>query len=546
MATPVFVQRDVPPRPPVDCRLTLVVSLPSRWKEFPSNLRAALRPAGPRLVIEQSMGRLHPDWIAVSATAHVVFMAALIWLVPMLPINVPVVVDDRPSDYKVVYYPTPSLPQVEDSNTYLPGKPAASTAEEAFHPTQTIRISRGSTLRNTVVDVPQPFLRRMPGLTANLLSLPAAPLPVLQAQPAPVEIRNTKSRLATSARTSATTVRPELSRVSDKTLPQLAAINSSVTMAPADPPSIPKAHVDTEVQQTADLRAQPLTPVPQPVADPAPSGNSASNMPPAIVISINSGDAVGIPANGGPGSLAMSPAGRKQPPGSEPGLAKTASRAPANGSGNGGAAPANGTGGAATAGNGSGTPGNGTLPGFGSSTSAGTPPTTLSPGVTVRGGVVSLDSFGPRVSPASPPARKAGDPTRKPAPVVVVATGRSGGGLSKYGVFKSQQVYTVYVETTSGSAVLEFALHDPGISASDLTAPDAIEARLPPARTRAGLIISCLLDTSGKLQNVRLVKGAAPNSVAILDAIRGWRFHPALMGGSPVVVDALIGIGAGR
>lgn len=547
MASRAFVQPETAESTAPIPTVTLLVSLPSRWKEFPGNVRAALGPAGRRLAIENAMGELSPDWLGISAVAHVVAMVALIWLIPVLPLNLPVVVDERPSDYKVVYYPTPSLPEVEDSRPASSGSSEPSAAEEAYHPTQTIRISRGSVLRTTVVDVPEHFLRRVTTPTANLLSLaaPASPsLPVLQAPPAPVEIKKTASKLARSSKPGPAAVAPDLSRVGTKSLPQLSGAKSEVSLAPQPAPSFPRARVDTELQQTTDLRNAPLTPVPDQAPEPQPSQTVASNNPPAIVISINSGDAVAVPASGGPGSLAMSPRGHSPAEGKTPGLGDETA---ASGHGNGDHGTATRPG-SAGGGNTSGNSGNGTAPGSGGSAKNSVASRMLSPGVTVRGGVVSLDSFGPKPGAGdnSVANRSTADPPRRPAPVIVVATGRSGGGLGRYGVFKSQQVYTVYLQTTSGSAVLEFALHNPTSSSGELTPPDAIKAELPPVSNRNGLVISCLLDSSGNLQNIRVVEGTSTNLQAVTDAVRTWRFHPALMGGLPVAVDALIGIGVGH
>jgi TonB-like protein len=547
MASRAFVQPEtVEPAAPT-AALTLLVLLPSRWKEFPGNLRVALGPGGRRLAIENAIGKLSPDWLGVSAVAHIVTTIALIWLIPVLPLDLPVVLDERPSDYKVVYYPTPSLPQMEDSRPAKSGSSDTSPAEEAYHPTQTIRVSRGSILRSTVVDVPEHFLKRVATPTANLLSLAtpsSSSAPVLQAPPAPVEVKKAASKLAHATKLAPAAVAPDLSRVGTKSLPQLSGVKSEVSLAPQPAPSFPRSQVDTELQQTTDIRNAPLTPVPDQTAEPQPPQTVASNEPPAIVISINSSDAVAVPASGGPGSLAMSPRGHSPSEGKTPGLGEKTS---ATGHGNG--APGTATRpGAAGGGNTSGNSGNGTAPGLGGSANNSVASRTMGPGVTVRGGVVSLDSFGPKPGAGgnSVANRSTADPPRRPAPVIVVATGRSGGGLGRYGVFKSQQVYTVYLQTTSGSAVLEFALHNPTSSSGDLTPPDAIKAELPPVNNRNGLVISCLLDSSGNLQNIRVVEGTSANLQAVTDAVRTWRFHPALMGGLPVAVDALIGIGVGH
>lgn len=163
-----------------------------------------------------------------------------------------------------------------------------------------------------------------------------------------------------------------------------------------------------------------------------------------------------------------------------------------------------------------------------------------------QAGVVSLDSFGPKIpaSPSSSRERNTADPPRKPAPIVVVATGRSGGGLNSYGTFKSHTVYTVYFQTSAGLATLQFAEHAPSSNyKGDLTPPDALSTEVPPVPGGAGIVLSCLLDASGHVRDIRVVEGAASHSQTVVEAVRSWRFHPALSAGQPVAVDALIGIG---
>jgi TonB family protein len=171
------------------------------------------------------------------------------------------------------------------------------------------------------------------------------------------------------------------------------------------------------------------------------------------------------------------------------------------------------------------------------------------PGVTIRGGAVFLDSFGPKVVPPSPAAKRPpapGDSPRKSAAITVIATPRSGGGLNVYGVFKSQQVYTIYVDTHAGSVVVQFAARDVSSSYNgDLTSPDPLMADLRAMPAPPGLVIACVLDSEGRVRNARVLSGDARLNQETIEAVRKWHFHPALRRGEPVEVDALIGIGMG-
>jgi TonB family protein len=162
---------------------------------------------------------------------------------------------------------------------------------------------------------------------------------------------------------------------------------------------------------------------------------------------------------------------------------------------------------------------------------------------------VWLDSFGPKVAPSAPNGKRVANPAdapRKSAAITVIATPRSGGGLNAYGVFKGQQVYTIYVDTRAGAVVVQFAARQAAASYNgELTAPDPVKTDLPALPAASGAVIACVLDASGRVQNARMIQGNARLHRAILEAVREWRFHPALKRGEPVEVDALIGIGTG-
>ena len=57
--------------------------------------------------------------------------------------------------YDVIYYSGNELPRTEDVGGAEAGRSGRSGGREAHHPTQTIRVARGSTLRETVADAPK-------------------------------------------------------------------------------------------------------------------------------------------------------------------------------------------------------------------------------------------------------------------------------------------------------------------------------------------------------------------------------------------------------
>jgi hypothetical protein len=79
--------------------------------------------------------------------------------------------------YDVIYYTGNELPRTEDVGGAEAGKSGRSGGQEAHHPTQTIRVARGSTLRETVADAPKLNLPISNAAVANLLALKALPGP---------------------------------------------------------------------------------------------------------------------------------------------------------------------------------------------------------------------------------------------------------------------------------------------------------------------------------------------------------------------------------
>jgi len=275
----------------------------------------------------------------------------------------------------------------------------------------------------------------------------------------------------------------------------------------------------------------------------APPSNSADS---GIVLSNKPGAKVGVPGTASPGSLAMSPAG-----GDKPGL---------GGSG-GGAGISHGVGpGSSTSGEGSGAKTSGTgpgsneiankgispFPGTGGAGKGGNAPSAM-PGVSVSGGtnnVVTLPSFGSDGKPPGDPAHSSTLKNQQGPGITVVATSRSGGAFNYYGALKGDKVYTIYIDTVLGTAVMQFA--DPKSATQsypeDLTAPLAIRADLPANLHGSRLVIACTLDRSGMVKTPHVVESESPElSATILAALPNWKFRPAFRGEQPIEVNAILG-----
>lgn len=263
-----------------------------------------------------------------------------------------------------------------------------------------------------------------------------------------------------------------------------------------------------------------------------------------VVVSAQPGKQPGLPANSEKAMLAMSPSGSATPG--------------AGGSGNGGGIGHGSTSGSAPAGVGSGSTAVGAGRGASAYDRTGNSPTpgpagagnmssgtARVPGVSVSGGnnVVTLPSFGAAPDPVS-----AGHSTATGVKngITVVASPRSGGALNLYGALKGDRVYTIYINTAIGTAVMQFA--DPDSAAhpydTDLTAPQAIRVKLPSDLQRSRLLVECVLDRNGALRHWHVLQADSSDlSSKILSALPEWKFSPAFRGNEAVEVNAILGFG---
>jgi hypothetical protein len=280
------------------------------------------------------------------------------------------------------------------------------------------------------------------------------------------------------------------------------------------------------------------------VLAPPTSGGSGGGT--GAVISTQPGSKVGAPASNA-GALAMSPSGGDHPglggsgggtgighgdgPGSGmagegPGAGKTGAGHGSDPGARGGISPTAGPGGAGNA-------------------TSGNPPI---PGVAVSGGssIVTLPSFGSDAGSNNPnlPGRTKLNEQQGPA-ITIVATSRSGGAFDFYGKLPGDN-YSVYVDTSAGTVVMQFA--DPTSATRSnlgaITGPQAIRSDLPAGLPHSRLVISCVLDASGNLKNLRVLEpGPASMTASVMAALPSWKFRPAMRGKQPVEVNAILGFG---
>jgi hypothetical protein len=282
------------------------------------------------------------------------------------------------------------------------------------------------------------------------------------------------------------------------------------------------------------------------VSAPPTSGGSGSGN--GIVVSSQPGSKVGVPGGGGAGSLAMSPSGGDKPGLGGSGGGSGIGRGNGPGSGFTGEGPGAGKEGS---GRGSDTMARGGIspypgPGGAGSGTSGKP---AIPGVSVSGGssnIVTLPSFGSGENSPTVPGRSSTGTDRHGPGITVVASSRSGGAFNFYGALPGDKVYTIYIDTSLGTAVMQFA--DPTSTAhpyaEDLTAPQPIRADLPASVQASRLVIACILDRSGVIRNPQVLESPARDLASkVLPALAKWKFRPAFRGDQPVEVNAYLGFG---
>jgi hypothetical protein len=281
------------------------------------------------------------------------------------------------------------------------------------------------------------------------------------------------------------------------------------------------------------------------VAPPSNAGGNAAGS--GVVVSNQPGTKVGLPNSTGGGALAMSPSGT-----AKSGLGGSGGGS-GIGKGNGPGSGLQGEGsGAGKKGTGRGSDPNARggispYPGPGGA-GTGTSGTPAMPGVSVEGGTttVTLPSFGAPGgdAPAMGPGHSSVN-DHKRSGVTVVATSRSGGVLPYYDKLKGDN-YSIYIETSLGTAVMQYS--DPSSathpSREALSEPEPLRKDLPDGLRPTRVVIACILDRTGVLKDLRVLEpGAAESTSKILAALPKWKFRPAFRGDEPVEVTAIIGFG---
>ena len=157
------------------------------------------------------------------------------------------------------------------------------------------------------------------------------------------------------------------------------------------------------------------------------------------------------------------------------------------------------------------------------------------------GSTITLPSFGSNGDDPSIPGHSPKGVERHGPGITVVGSSRSGGAFNFYGTLKGDN-YTIYIPTSTGTVVMQFADANAGSHtyAGDLSAPDPIRADLPADVGKSRLVVACVLDRSGQLRDLKVLERGA-DETKILAALRGWKFRPAVRNDQPVEVTAILG-----
>lgn len=229
--------------------LKLLVEWSSPWQEFVTAIRPALG-RSPEPLAGEARSELFPfRGMLLCWFVEVILLTAAIILPQRLASYAPKPIPTFPK-YDVIYFSGDELPQTEDVGGARAGRSGQSGGHEAHHRTQVIRVSRGDTLREKIVDAPKLDLPQSESAVANLLAYKAVP------GPAPAE------GLKASART------PNLSAAPVAPAPQVQA-NRSRNMPAMSAAVVPPA---PSAQQTISAMripgSSPVTVVPPPVSVP--------------------------------------------------------------------------------------------------------------------------------------------------------------------------------------------------------------------------------------------------------------------------------------
>ena len=199
----------------------LLIEWSSPWEEFVTAIRPALTRSPEKLAGEAATGLFPYRGILISWGLEILLLVAVIVLPGKLQ-SLNSYMPPAPAKYDVIYYTGDELPQTEDAGGAQSGRTGEAGGSEARHRSQTIKVSRGSSLSEKVVDAPKIKLPTTNLDVANLLALHPVP------GPAPAEGLQRSLPVATLPQMNAVHI-PEAIR--ERELEVIAAVSASLRCA---------------------------------------------------------------------------------------------------------------------------------------------------------------------------------------------------------------------------------------------------------------------------------------------------------------------------
>lgn len=147
-----------------------LVEWTSPWEEFVTSVRPALARSDARLAGEAPYGIFPYRGMLPSLLVEAFLIFAVIVVRVKLEQLRPYVAPQL-SGHEIIYYSGDELPRTEDLGGSEAGKTGRAGGQEAHHRTQTIRIARGGSLTERVVDAPNLKLPSSRDAVANLLAV---------------------------------------------------------------------------------------------------------------------------------------------------------------------------------------------------------------------------------------------------------------------------------------------------------------------------------------------------------------------------------------
>jgi hypothetical protein len=267
----------------VNDELKLLVEWSSPWQEFLTAIRPALGRSPDRLAGEARTGLVPYRGMVASWIVEGALLALAIMLSQTIGRLRPYEPPAMPK-YDVIYFSGEELPRTQDAGGAHAGRSGRAGGHEAHHRTQTIRVARGESLREKVVDAPKLKLPQSDSAVANLLAFKPIPGPapteglksslrvpaITEAAIAPTpDVRNDKSQRAPTLNANVIPPTPEAQR--DK---MRSALPLNAAIVPPSP-SAPRRDIFTPI-----AGSQAVAVIPPPVSAP----EQATNLHPRLTL----------------------------------------------------------------------------------------------------------------------------------------------------------------------------------------------------------------------------------------------------------------------